>query len=405
MFSDACMLNKSIWFGMHLHRKVNNGVRSMNYYLHTFRQCHDKEYIWVFDFVIGGLFRVNKETNFVECILSPMDLYNMGCFEIQKLIDWNDYVIIIPVNISKEWLLVNKTTKEVKRFCPISTQFSCSDAIRMENRIICIPSKVNEPIAVVDVCKKKCTNLIYQWFHQEDNPTMPGKIWYAINVGSTIYLPMRGLDYIGMTDGIQTKVIKMDLDEPIAAADYCAKKWWVSTFDGRSLYCLDETGKLLERFSLENQFICVRLIATDRFIFMLPDRGKSICVFDIKLSVFKIITVTDNLPEEVYTAPYWNYLYADNSLLLLPFFNPCIIIDIDTLEIKYKEIVYTSDFIKEYYWEYRKEHWLLGGRKPFREDTKSSLQELIRFTETVNVVKGDVDSKIGMKIWENQKKG
>lgn len=360
----------------------------MKEYVHTDCQCHDNEYIWIIDFIIGGLFRINRKTYLVECILSPMEIYNSCYFEIRKIINWNDYIIMIPSKTSEDWLIFDKKTKGLTRFCPMTTSFYCSDAFRLGEKIICIPSRLNEPIAVVDMSIKKCINVIYQWFPSKDSSGLKGAIWDAINVNGTVFFPIRRLSYIGMTNGVQAKILKMDLEgDSIAAADFCAGKWWVAASDGWNLYCFDESGNLLEKFSSEMQFVCVRLITTNRFIFMLPKRGKSIHVFDIKLGKFKIIAITDQSQKEVNFVPYWNYFYEDKSLILLPYFYPCIIIDIETLQIKCKEITYTPEFVKKYYWEYYKETRLSGGQGFILEDARSSLQDFMKLIEYANIKK------------------
>ena len=76
---------------------------------------------------------------------------------------------MLPFIASEDWLLFDKKTKELTRFRPMITSFYCSDAFLIGEKIICIPSKLNEPIAVVDMSIRKCANLIYQWFPERDN--------------------------------------------------------------------------------------------------------------------------------------------------------------------------------------------------------------------------------------------
>lgn len=367
--------------------------------MYTYSVCDDKENVWVMDFLIRGLFRVDKKSFMIECVLSPSDIYKEGIFDVQKLLDWDEHIVIIPVEINRNWVIFNKRTKGLERFCPVDTPLQCVDAVRAGSKIICIPLKVDLPVVVIDMKLRKCTNCIR--FYQEDISDAAGGIWNTASYNNTIYFPVRGFRFVGATDGIQAKIVTLSLNEPIAAADLYGGKWWVVTTAGQDLFCIDESGNFVEQFPLDVQFSCIRVIATGRYIFMLPESGGTIHIFDtIDKKITKINTDINKLPGELRLVPYWHYYYDADNIVFLPHSYPCTVVHLDTLEVKHVEVLYKEEFIREYYWKYYGELRISGEQKSFGEDIKTRIPDFTRYAVYGQTKEICGEDGIGTKIWK-----
>lgn len=348
-----------------------------NLYAYSF--CHDKDYIWIIDFLIRGLFRINKKNFFIECMLSPMEIYKKKVFNIQKLLIWNNSILLIPQKLNERWTIFYKELKTVEQFCPIDKTYYCADAVLRENRVICIPLKVSEPIIVVDLREQKCINIIKLCVSKTEIHNLPGEIWSSIADNNKIYFPILESSFIGVTDGVNVNFIKLTLDIPVAAADLYKGKWWVITTGGKEIYCFDFKGNLLGKFLLNRQCNCVRLIATHRFIFLLPERGKALNVFDIKYEKIREINMTvKELQEPFHNVSYWHYYCFDRKIVFLPHNFLCTVVDLDTLSVENKEMSFTEKFVRQYYWNFYREVRIFSGKKIFDEDINTSLRGYLK---------------------------
>lgn len=378
----------------------------MKEYLCSYSFCQDKEYIWMIDIITRGLFRIDKSTFCAQCMLSPKELYVENTFDVQKLLDWDDQIIMIPININEKWIIFHKNTKAVEQFCPIKIPSKCVDAFREGDKIICVPTRMHEPVAVVDMKTQKCINLIEQWVSLDKAMDSLGQIWNAVSENHRIYFPVRGFQIVVMTDGIQIKAVKLNLDSPIAAADFYKGRWWVLTAEGRSLYSFDVSGKFLEEFPLNKQFKCARLIITDRYVFILPEKGQAISVADLKLGEMKEInTEVKKLPDPIYAVSYWHYYYTDNNLIFLPHNYPCTVVKLDNLSVKHQEIFCTDEFVKEQYWKHYRDFRLSFSKTYFAENRNTSMHSFLKFVkEEIEFERNVNTDNRGVKIWKAMKK-
>lgn len=376
----------------------------MKEYLYSYKVCCDRKNIWVIDFVIHGLVQIDMETYGIKSILSPMELYKNGYFDICKLVDWDEYIVIVPVKANGNWLLYDKVNGKIEYIYPISLEFCCADAARMGNRIFCFPLSCDAPVAVVDLEEKKCSNIINHWNTNAKEAISRGELWTTVKAGDTIYFPIRGSRFIGMTDGTEIKILEIKRNILIGAADFYEGNWWVSDMKGTDLYCFDKAGDILEQIPVNTEEPAIRLIATESFIFMLPEQGSSINVFDKRTKESrKINTGIERLfhilPEHISTAPYWHYMYAEDHIIFLSHEYPCTIINLDSLEIKHREIVYPDGVVKDFYWEFYRYVHKLCRKNLFYEKGKDSIEGYLC---SITPVGEDSlrENKIGVMIWK-----
>lgn len=372
----------------------------MKKYLYTHRMCQDEEFIWIFEYFTRGLYRVNKKNLFIESILPPEGIYKENVYEIQCLIEWNDQIIMIPLNIHKNWTMVYKKSGAANGFSPIDRSMDCIGAVRLKNHIICIPSRIRDPIAIVDMRIPKCTDYIYFHSFQKEAKNAVGEIWDMTCDGYRIFFLVRDTVFAGMVDGVRLNIIKLNLDNPIAAGAFFKEKWWVVTADGDKLYCFDLFGNCLEQYFLDSRFYCIRLIVMGRYIFLLPEEGSAIQVFDTILKKFtKINEGICKLPEAVYILPYWDYYCVDNQMIFLPYSYPCTSVNLDTLQVNYKEIAFSEEFVKDYYWKHYGYSRLLGKQTFFYEDIKTSAKSFVEFSINSKKMRGIDENDVGKRIW------
>lgn len=372
----------------------------MKKYLYTHRMCQDKEFIWIFEYFTRGLYRINKKNLFIESILSPNKIYMENIYEIQCLIEWNDQIIMVPLNINKDWITVYKKSGLVNSFSPVDRSMNCIGAVQLKNNIICIPNKINDPIAIFDMRRPQYTDYIYFHCFQKYIKDDAGEIWDMTCDGSRIFFLIRNTIFVGMIDGVRLKIIKLNLENSIAAGAFFKEKWWVVTADGCKLCCFDMFGNCRGQYFLDSRFYCIRLIIMRRYIFLLPEKGSAIQVFDTILKKFtKINDGICKLPEAVYIHPYWDYYCVDNQMIFLPYSYPCTSVDLDTLQVNYKEITFSEEFVKEYYWNYYSNSRLLGKQAFFYEDIKTSARSFVEFSINSKNVRSIRDIDVGKRIW------
>ena len=111
----------------------------------------------------------------------------------------------------------------------------------------------------------------------------------------------------------------MEIPEKMSCADFCNNDGWALTVTGKTLYKLDENGACLEKIEMETNQKFIRLIATYRFVFLLPQKGNTILVYDAYLHQFNLINsgieeISHLLPEKLYFSSYWEYIIEKNKI-------------------------------------------------------------------------------------------
>lgn len=90
-----------------LETKVNNeSIRTNVAFL-------GEQFIWVNDMGIGGIYTIDKFTFDVKCMIDPARLYKYGKFEIISIFQWNNYIVVVPDELDKSWIIYDKSNEKV----------------------------------------------------------------------------------------------------------------------------------------------------------------------------------------------------------------------------------------------------------------------------------------------------
>ena len=114
------------------------------------KYCMDEDYIWFYDEISGGLYRLDKTIYIVDVLLTTMDIHQKEIFPVRQIVKWENKIYIIPNNISHKWLVYNIEGKRLESVQVSSQSYEIGNAVGMGEWIYLIPAKTNHMIAMVD---------------------------------------------------------------------------------------------------------------------------------------------------------------------------------------------------------------------------------------------------------------
>lgn len=368
--------------------------------------CHNRDAVWWCDVIIGGLHCANKKTREIRCVVSPMQMYREGYFSVRKLIDWHDKILILPTDLEKTWIVYDIAAEEISYFHPVSFHYVSEESVVIGSGLVCIPFFSNKPVLVIDLDTMQCIDKIDIW-QKGKKPENIFEIWSASVAETGISFLLRNSAYWCSIKGGKAQIVTLEIPEPVSCADLCGSDGWALGMKGKTLYKFDGNGKCRAEIPIKLQTEFVRLIATQRYIFLLPQEGSGLYVYDQYMQRFEIMNsgLTENehlIPDQLYVCSYWDYIIEGKSIQFMPCKYPHLIVDLETLECRQKEPGYPEGFSKKCYWNYYL--WIQELRKKvFWEEVKNSLAgflNMVMFSETgeaLSVVKKS-------KVWEYVKK-
>ena len=377
--------------------------------------CVDQDTIWIVDEIIYGLYSIEKKTFKTKCVINSWELFRYGYFKPQALIEWKDiYIIIIPLNIQKKWIIYNKITDklEYRQILSIKCEctFICID--KTTNEAYFCPVSLQDPIVVIDFEKLICTRVITGWasgISKNDNIAA----WRGTHNKKYIFFPLRGVEiFVRLThNDKKIKILKSDIMEGISDMDCYLEEIWVLPTNGKRIYRINENGKIL--FSIElivkeqeistSEF--VKIIVQKNFVFLLPYHFCGIFVYDKLKHQLTRIAENNLVLSETYRTRnirYWGYYIENNYICFLPLQNKFLQIDLNTLTCEQKDIFYPEK------WQEKKRmfqciwnHVSENNGYLMEKDQYSQSLFLSYIQDKNNKRKSKWNIDLGKKIWKN----
>lgn len=372
--------------------------------------CLDQEVLWTIDDEIGGLYSIDLKTFKTKCAVDCQELFRFGKYKILSLFRWNEnYIVMIPLEIDKDWILYNKITGEIE-FQKV-VQRKCQEILitvdSERKQLYFFPLYLHDPILIVDLNTLKCVRMIENW---SNKISAKGQVtaWKGAYNGRYIFFPVKNTKILVRMDCETRKVdlLELDISEKVIHMDYAFGELWVLPINGNKLYQLDENGltisisELSVKDSLPN---FARIIVQERYLFLLPCYQKGIYVYD-KLERKTYIIMKENADldkrdNEIYLR-YWEYYVKNNRICFLPFGDKCIEIDLDTLAYKKKKLSYPDiwsdkERIEKIIWSQVSEEDSL-----IREINKCNLKIILKYLQfKINTNDFSKHGHAGQKVW------
>ncbi len=367
--------------------------------------CQDDKYLWCYDEVISALSRVEIESMQTQCMVSPMQLLNDGCFEIGKLIKWKNKIIILPREISKKWIFYDIGSGKVDYGAVCTDSHRLADAILFENVLVIFSVFVKDPILVVDLMERKVVKRI-------DFGLLPQKGMHIMDVtvdqGDIRFL-IRNSSFCGRLNSKGIHLTQIRVKAPFACADFFDGTGWAVTCKGDLLYHFDSDGTILDCYKINLGIEFKRIVFEGGRIFLLSAYEGMIKIFDIE-NGYEINVCAQqesnfaNLPELFKQVDYWGYMKKDSDIWFLPLKYPLQIVNIDTLMCRQEMLQYSEEFSENEYWEYCR---YARKMKRFIYSEKLPNESLERYVELIKGNKTSIDRKSksssGKKIWDKFK--
>ena len=319
----------------------------------VFIACLDQELLWAMDDLIGGLYSINLRTFEIEYVIDCQILFPHGRFEVRSLFAWKgNYLVIVPMEADKSWILYNKITGEIeyRRVIEQKCRESLIAADSERKRLYFLPLYRNDPILMVDQDTLTCTQMIENWSSRVPCEYLE-TAWKGAYTGRYLFFSIKNTRILVRMDCDSQKVdlLKLDLAENIIGVDYAFGELWVLPISGNRLYRIDESGlivntvELLTKDAAESLPCFARIVVQKKYLFLLPYYHKGIYIYDKQEGKIQIIPQENKSLEkkhkEVYLR-YWEYCVRDNQICFLPYRDKYIEIDLDTLAYKEKGLSY-----------------------------------------------------------------
>lgn len=318
----------------------------------------DQEQLLVLDDVIIGLYSIDQKTFETKYVIDCQKLFPSGKFNISSLFIWKeDYIVIIPREINRKWIFYNKITKKIeyKKIIEQECQEILIVADQDRNQLYFLPLYIHDPIVIVDMNTLTCSQMIENWSEGlPDNCYVTA--WKGAYNGKYVFFPIRNTKILVRMncETREVNLLELAISENVLGVDCFLGELWILPIEGNRLYQINENGqvidvvKLLIKNSTELLPNFGRIVAKNRYIFLLPYYRNGIYVYD-KFEKKTYIISEENLDvekkyKECYLR-YWEYYVRENRICFLPYHDSCYIeIDLDTLVYEKKELFYPIEW-------------------------------------------------------------
>lgn len=319
------------------------------------RACLDYELLWVMDEAVYGLYCIDWRNFEAKCVIDFWRLFKYGRFEVQSLLKWKEnYIIIIPQEINRSWILYNKITGEVeyRKVVADNYQERLIAVDQDRHQLYFFPIYIHDPAFIVDLNTLTLSQRIENWSGITPNDCCE-TAWTGAYDGQYVFYPKKNTKTLVRMDCETHKVnlLELDISEKVIDIDYAFEELWVLPMSGNEIYQIDGNGIIINTAKLFVSDIgnlipnFAKIVVQKRFIFLLPCYQKGIYVYD-KLKTKTIVIPKESLTleekdKETYLR-YWEYCVKDNRICFLPYLDRYIEIDLDTLAYKVKELSYPN---------------------------------------------------------------
>lgn len=373
----------------------------------------EDNYIWGYDEISLGLYKISLNTNDVELVLSPMQIHKDKILQIAAIIKREADLILVPQSANDRWIIYRTVDKSVEYVYPILTENQIYEVKQEGNIIYLIPCSTYDPIIIMSLKDMKLIKQIDNWYGLKNSSTEKRSCWPSTFDGSNVFLPINKSRYICKINSEEEEMIEIDIPYPISSISVNSNDIWILPVKGNLIYRSDYRGNLLDCIELTreheitaDQFM--RIVATEMYVFLLPVEGDSIYIY--KKSE-KCVVKTNSAMKPLRVrylmrlgSSYWGYHANDRFLYLLSVRYRYAVIDLATLEIQERKLLHEQSFNTEEYWK-----WYIWSKRNldnllFYDQGCSSLEE---FIQLISVIPADSDqdrvSKTGGKIWAHCK--
>lgn len=368
----------------------------------------DGTYLWCYDEKICTLSRTDINTMNVICAISPVQILKGEWYEVGNLIGWGDKLIIIPQNIEKEWVIYDKQNGHIEYgiFCS-EKQLSVAGAV-LRNNLILFPASVSDPILVIDLQKREIIKKIslqdYGLVPEHDMVILDTKL----DKGDICFL-IRNSCYYGRINDTEFQLTRIQAGVKLECADFYGDTGWAVDHGGKVLYQFDKAGNLLGELSINVGTEFGRIAVENKKIFLLPVNQSQLWAFDVDKNQIKEIDVQQketsfSILETFGSAGYWGYVKNGQNMWFLPWRYPLQILNIDTLICSQADFLYTDNFSKKEYVEYRE--YVQRLKRPIYYETASdkTIEKYLALVKEKNFTLGKTDEEyFGKKIWKKFK--
>lgn len=379
----------------------------------VFIACLDQELLWAMDDVIGGLYSIDLRTFETKCVIDYLKLFPDGKFDILSLFLWKkDYVVIVPKEVDKSWILYNKITEEIEYRKVIEQKcreiFIAADSKR--NQLYFFPLYKSDPILIINLNTLTCSQMIENWSCKVPEKYLE-TAWKGVYTGQFLLFPIKNTRILVRMDCENRKVdlLELDITENIIGVDYAFEELWVLPIRGNKLYQIDENGfivniaELLVEDTSDLLPDFARIVVQKRYLFLLPYYREGIYVYDKQEKKTQIImgenTLSGKKEKEVYLR-YWEYCVRENQICFLPYRDSYVEMDLDTLAHRKKELSYPivwSD--EEKAWRNIRSH-VSTQDSIIREMDRCNLNVFIEYTQHGTDSKNYLMHRyVGNKVW------
>lgn len=370
------------------------------------RYCVDGDFLWFYDEISGGLYRLDKKNYSVEVILTPMEIHQKEIVYVLQILKWKNEVYLIPSNISCEWLIYDTFHKKLKRVRLFSESYEIGNAVNIGKQIYLIPEKTNHILAIVEAEPLRIKMIMNNWYKGNNKKLA---CWGYSIFNDKISFPIIGTKEIYLVQ--RKEIVRLLLNIKQAIYSICLVKdgIWILPTEGKFIFVVDRMGKLIE--AVEIRTGCpgdtaehfTRIIAVDKYVFLFPKQGGRILALEKCSNNWFVIGRKDEplyrtLYQKSRNLPYWGCYYKEEKLYILPKQYRFAEVNMEAKSVSFKVLPCAAPISQQYMmWV----HWFKNKAKInlFVEWEKNSLQSFLQNSLVYNFE--PCTKFIGKDIWEN----
>ena len=315
--------------------------------LRTVTACVDGRYIWTSDEALGGLCTIDRITFEVKSVLNTFQMNRYGKFHPKTIFEWKENIVIVPYELDRKWIVYNRVTGKIQYKNVVNSKWKTTGMHVVGENAYLAPNSVQDPIIILDLNSLTCVHIIEDWGKKLPANKDQFVVWESVAMNTGISFSLYGTKYWIKVNHNNTKSYTLDIPYRIRNVDIWEDKMWILPTEGNFLCVADVDGRVLEiiHLSINNSPIStadfVKIVATERYIFLLPFSDKGIFVYD--KSEKRIIIITSNViksmfPLQGFTVPYWEYFIEDGNICFMPWENRFLTINLDNLECSQRDI-------------------------------------------------------------------
>lgn len=374
--------------------------------------CSEQNLIWVIDDEINGLYSIDKRSLETKCVIGCQELFPCGTFEISSLLKWKDYIILIPREMDKSWILYNKATgkTEYRNVIERKCQGILISVDMDRGQLYFLPLSVQDPVLIVELDTLICLQMIENWSNGLPK-TCDETAWRGVYTGQYILFPVKSTKFVVRMDCETRNVdlLKLDIPKNVLDLDYAYGELWMLPEVGNQIYQIDEKGFVIDtaEVSLEDtknfRPDFVRIVVQKNYLFLMPAYRKGIYIYDKREGKTRIIpeeTPVSGGNDKKFYLRYWEYYAEEERICFLPFEDQYIEICLDNLAYKTENIAYPDEWSEEEK-AWRTVQGYIAKRLPIIKDAEGcDLKDFLSCVQYKAATKDFLQSRLtGRTVW------